>query len=84
VAHTALTLDDLLRQRQLQDEKLEAVSFAYASAQAHLARGLDDRLHAMETELPVIQAQEQAIILHNRQLATEIALTMALGGGYSD
>jgi multidrug efflux system outer membrane protein len=84
VAHTALTLNDLLRQRQLQNAKLEAVSFAHASAQAHFERGLDDRLHAMETELPVIREQEQAIILHNRQLVTEITLTMALGGGYSD
>jgi multidrug efflux system outer membrane protein len=84
VAHTALALNDLLRQRQLQGAKLEAISFAHASAQAHLDRGLDDRLHAMETELPVIREQEQAIILHNRQLVTEISLTMALGGGYAD
>ena len=53
-------------------------------AQAHFERGLDDRLHAMEAELLVIHEQEQAIVLHNRQLITEIALTMALGGGYSD
>jgi outer membrane protein TolC len=38
----------------------------------------------MEAELLVIHEQEQAIALHNRQLITEIALTMALGGGYSD
>jgi multidrug efflux system outer membrane protein len=84
VAHAALALDELLQQRRLQDAKLEAVGFTYASAQAHFERGLDDRLHAMEAELLVIREQEQAIALHNRQLITEIALTMALGGGYSD
>jgi multidrug efflux system outer membrane protein len=84
VARAALALNGLLRQRQLQDARLEAVSFAHASAQAHFERGLDDRLHAMETGLRVINEQEQAVILHNRQLVTEIALTMALGGGYSD
>jgi multidrug efflux system outer membrane protein len=84
VAHAALALDDLLRQRHLQNAKLEAVSFARASAQAHFERGLDDRLHAMEAELLVIHEQEQALVLHNRQLITEIALTMALGGGYAE
>ena len=84
VAHAALALDELLRQRRLQDAKLEAVGFALASAQAHFDRGLDDRLHAMDAELLVIREQEQAVALHQRQLLTEIALTMALGGGYSD
>ncbi|RXZ38500.1 efflux transporter outer membrane subunit [Oxalobacteraceae bacterium CAVE-383] len=84
VADAALSLNDLIRQRRLQDAKLEAVGFSYASAQAYFARGLDDRVHAMETELPLINEQGQAIVLHNRQLLTEIALTMALGGGYTD
>ncbi|GGC85971.1 multidrug resistance transporter [Undibacterium terreum] len=84
VAHAALALQDLLQQRHLQDAKLEAVGFAFASAQAHFERGLEDRLHAMEAELLVLREQEQGIILQNRQLETEILLTMALGGGYSD
>jgi multidrug efflux system outer membrane protein len=82
VAQAALALNELLQQRRLQNAKLEAVSFASASAQAYFERGLDDRLHAMEAELLVIREQEQALVLHNRQLITEIALTMALGGGY--
>jgi multidrug efflux system outer membrane protein len=84
VAHAALALDDLLQQRRLQDAKLAAVGVTLGSAQAHYARGLDDRLHAMEAELLLIHEQEQAIVLHNRQLTAEIALTMALGGGYSE
>ncbi len=84
VAHAALALDELQRRRRLQDAKLEAVSFALASAQAHFERGLDDRLHAMDAELAVIREQEQGVALHQRHLLTEIALTMALGGGYSN
>lgn len=82
VAQAALALNELLQQRRLQNAKLEAVSFASASAHTHFERGLDDRLHAMEAELLVIREQELALVLHNRQLITEIALTMALGGGY--
>jgi multidrug efflux system outer membrane protein len=84
VAHAALALNELLQQRRLQDAKLAAVSFTYASAQAHFERGLDDRVHAMEAELLVIHEQELALALHNRQLITEITLTMALGGGYAE
>ncbi len=84
VARAALVLNELRQQRRLQNAKLDAVGFTYTSAQAQFERGLDDRLHAMETELQVIREQEQDLVLHNRQLITEIALTMVLGGGYSD
>ncbi|TJZ69355.1 efflux transporter outer membrane subunit [Chitiniphilus eburneus] len=82
VAHAGVELQGLQQQADIQDAKLAATRFASDSAVAHYQRGLADKVLAMESRLPVLYEQGQQLALRSRQLNAEIALTLALGGGY--
>jgi len=82
VAQGCIALDTLARQAAVQGERLDAVRFAAAGAQAHYRRGLTDRIAALEAELPVLGAREQALDLQAARIQAQVALIVALGGGY--
>lgn len=82
VAQLGIQLQNLDQQAQIQQASLDAASFAHDSAEAHFQRGLADRVAAQEAMLPVLRERGKMIELHSQQLAREVALTLALGGGY--
>ena len=82
VARTGSRLQDLNAEAQLQTEKVQAVSFARDSAEAHYRRGLADRLTVMEAREPVIAEQIALLEIDGQRLSQDIALVKALGGGY--
>lgn len=82
VAQTASSLQDLDDDARLQQQKVEAVSFAKDSAEAHYRTGLASRLTAMEAREPVIAEQISLLTLDAQRIGKDIALTKALGGGY--
>ncbi|MFM0505290.1 MdtP family multidrug efflux transporter outer membrane subunit [Paraburkholderia caffeinilytica] len=82
VAKTGSRLQDLNTEAQLQTQKVQAVSFARDSAEAHYRRGLADRLKAMEAREPVIAEQVALLEIDGQRLSGDIALVKALGGGY--
>ncbi|MFI4941152.1 MAG: efflux transporter outer membrane subunit [Burkholderiales bacterium] len=83
VAQDGIELESLSRQVQIQDAKLKASAVSQDSAEAHYRNGLADKVTAMEAKLPVLLEQGKLNELRNQQIDTEIALTMALGGGYT-
>ena len=84
IAQVGIELENLNQQMQLQTARLNAVSFSRDSINAYYQQGLADKLAAMEAMLPVLSEQSKLIELHSRQINREIALTMALGGGYNE
>jgi outer membrane protein, multidrug efflux system len=82
VAKTGSRLEDLATEAQLQTQKLQAVSFARDSAEAHYRRGLADRLTAIGAREPVIAEQVALLEIDGQLLSEDIALVKALGGGY--
>lgn len=82
VAQTGSRLQDLDAQAQLQTRKVQAVSFARDSADAHYRRGLASELTALEAREPVIAEQVTLLDLNGQRVSQEIALVKALGGGY--
>lgn len=82
VAQTGSRLQDLDVQAQLQTRKVQAVSFARDSADAHYRRGLASELTALEAREPVIAEQMTLLDLNGQRVSQEIALVKALGGGY--
>jgi len=83
VAQTGIELKDLQQQAQMQEAKLNATTFSADSAQALYQSGLSDKINAMEAELPVLSERGKMVELRSRQIDREVALTMALGGGYN-
>ena len=83
VAQAGIELDGLNRQAAMQESKLKSVSFASNSAEAHYRQGLLDKPSALEARLPVLMEQSQAVEIRSKQIQSEIALTRALGGGYT-
>jgi outer membrane protein, multidrug efflux system len=82
VAKTGSRLQDLDAEAQLQTQKVQAVSFALDSAEAHYRRGLASQLAAQEAREPVIAEQVALLDIDGQRLSQEIALVKALGGGY--
>jgi multidrug efflux system outer membrane protein len=82
VAQAGIELQNLQQQAQIQDAKLHATAFAADSAQALYQSGLADKLNAIEAMLPVLSEQGKMVEIRGRQIDREVALTMALGGGY--
>jgi multidrug efflux system outer membrane protein len=82
VAQTGSRLQDLDARTSLQKARIESISFARDSAEAHYQRGLSSRLTAFEARQPVIAEQVALLTLEGQTLSAEIALTKALGGGY--
>lgn len=83
VAVSSSRLQALDDERALQMEKVDATRFAQESAEAHYERGLASRQIATETRLPVLAEQMALLLLDGQRLAEGIALTKALGGGYT-
>ena len=82
VAVTASGLQDLDDQAKLQTQKIDAVSFAQASAQAHYERGVASRLTAMDARQALLAERVSMLELDGQRLSQDIAMSKALGGGY--
>ncbi|MBV8465269.1 MAG: efflux transporter outer membrane subunit [Burkholderiales bacterium] len=82
IATAGLQLQNLDEQMKIEQAKLDALNFTAGSADAHYQRGLADKVAAREAKLPVLLEQGRMIELQSQQIDREIALTMALGGGY--
>jgi outer membrane protein, multidrug efflux system len=82
VAQTGSRLQALDSETELQEQRIESVTFARDSVEAHYQRGLTSRLAALEARQPVITEHVALLALNGQMLSQEIALTKALGGGY--
>lgn len=82
VAQTGSRLQTLDTQFDLQRRRVESITFAGDSAEAHYQRGLSSRLAALEARQPVIAEQAALLALHGEIIGQDIALMKALGGGY--
>ncbi|MGU7782239.1 hypothetical protein [Burkholderia sp. PU8-34] len=84
VAVTGCRLQDLDEEAALQAQKIDAVSFAEASAQARYERGVASRLTAMDARQPVLLERISMLEIDGQRLSQDIAMSKALGGGYRD
>jgi outer membrane protein, multidrug efflux system len=84
VAVTGSRLQDLDQEAELQQQKIEAVSFAAASAEAHYERGVASRLTAMDARQTVLLERISMLELDGQRLSQDIAMSKALGGGYRE
>ncbi len=82
VAQCGIEADSLEQQLQLQAEELQAVTSAQAGVEAKHDRGLVDQVARAESRLPVLAEQSKRVQLRQRQIAAEIGLIRALGGGF--
>ena len=82
VAVTASRLQDLGDETNLQTQKIQAVSFAEASAQAQYQRGVASRLAVTDARQAVLLERIALLDINARRLSQDIALTKSLGGGY--
>lgn len=83
VAINATRLQALDDEWAVQAERVEATRFAQQSAQALYQQGLGSRQLATEAQLPVLAEQMAQLMLASQRIAADIALTKALGGGYT-
>ena len=82
VAVAGTHLQGLDEEERLQTEKIDAVTFAMKSAEAHYRQGLANKVTALNARLPV-NAEEIALLgIRGDQISQSIALVKALGGGY--
>jgi outer membrane protein, multidrug efflux system len=84
VAVTGSRLQDLDAEAVLQQQKIEAVSFAQASARAQYERGVASRLTAMDARQTVLVERISMLELDGQRLSQDIAMSKALGGGYRE
>jgi outer membrane protein, multidrug efflux system len=84
VAVTGSRLQDLDEEAGLQQQKIEAISFAQASAQAQYERGVASRLTAMDARQAVLLERISMLELDGQRLSQDIAMSKALGGGYRE
>ena len=82
VAVTGSRLQELDDEAKLQAQKIDAVSVAQASAQAHFERGLASRLTAMDARQTVLLERISMLDVDAQRLSQDIAMSKALGGGY--
>lgn len=82
VAMSGSQLQDLDAEATLQTQKIQAVTFAEQSADAHYRTGLTSRLSAVEAKQAVILERIALLDIDGRRIGQDIALTKALGGGY--
>lgn len=82
VATAGNRLQGLDEEERLQSKKVQAVTFAQKSAEAHYRQGLATKITALEARLPV-NAEEIALWdIRGQLISHSIALIKALGGGY--
>ncbi|GGP23705.1 efflux transporter outer membrane subunit [Silvimonas iriomotensis] len=82
VANQGIALQGLADQEKAMTAYLRASEAVRDNQQRRMQNGLTDQGSVLRAQLPVLMIQEQLLILKNRQLAAEIGLTHALGGGY--
>jgi multidrug efflux system outer membrane protein len=84
VAVAGSRLQDLDEEAALQAQKIDAVSFAEASAQARYERGVASRVTAMDARQTVLLERISMLEVDGQRLSQDIAMSKALGGGYRD
>ncbi|GAB7127994.1 multidrug efflux transporter outer membrane subunit MdtP [Silvimonas sp. JCM 19000] len=82
VANQGVALQGLSAQEAATRNYLVATEGVLKNQQTRMQRGLTDQGVVLRAQLPVLMIQDQLLLLRNRQINTEIALTRALGGGY--
>ena len=82
VAVTGSRLQELDDEAKLQAQKIDAVSFAQASAQARFERGVASRLTATDARQAVLLERIALLEVDGQRLSQDIAMSKALGGGY--
>ncbi|THD07900.1 efflux transporter outer membrane subunit [Metallibacterium scheffleri] len=84
VGTAVLDLQRLDAQRASQQQALTASVELSRQAAARLRQGLTDAAPAIASETSLITLRATLTALHGQQLAAEVALIQALGGGYMD
>ncbi len=84
VAMSGSRLQDLDTEAELQTQKIQAVTFAQQSADAHYRRGLGSQLSSVEAQQAVITERIALLDIDGQRIGQDIALTKALGGGYRE
>ncbi|MCK9367350.1 MAG: efflux transporter outer membrane subunit [Metallibacterium scheffleri] len=84
VGVAVLDLQRLDAQRASQQRALMASAELSSQAAARLRQGLTDAAPTIASEASLIALHATLTALHGQQLAAEIALIQALGGGYAD
>ena len=82
VAMAGVQLQALAQQEPMQVAKLHEVEVVADSAAAHYKRGLLSRADAATVRLPVITQEAELLTIHGNQIAQQIRLIQALGGGF--
>jgi multidrug efflux system outer membrane protein len=83
VAVAGNRLQGVQQQQQLQAARLDETQVAERDAAARYRQGLVSKVTALEAQLPVLSQRAELVEVHGRQMAGEIALIKALGGGYA-
>ena len=82
VADELTSLQSLERQRRAQDDAVAAADSAFELARQRYEAGLGNFLVVLTAQTTVLAQRRAATDLKARQLASEVALNRALGGGY--
>ena len=82
VAMQALTLAQIDSRRLQRQHQLDATLASQQAIEARVRRGLGDDRNRLAAQAEVLQQRDAATSLHAQAIATEIALTKALGGGF--
>lgn len=82
VAINGTRLQTLNEERGMQLDRVEAMRYTQAAAEAAFQRGLGSRLQATEARLPVLAEEISLLILDTQRVIQNIQLMKSLGGGY--
>lgn len=82
VATNGTRLQTLNEERGMQLDRVEAMRYTQAAAEAAFKRGLGSRLQATEARLPVLAEEISLLILDTQRVIQNIQLMKSLGGGY--
>lgn len=82
VAINGTRLQTLNDERTMQAERVEATRYVQSAAEAAYHRGLNSRLQATESRLPVLAEQMSLLMLDTQRIVQNIQLIKTLGGGY--
>jgi outer membrane protein, multidrug efflux system len=81
-ATQALTAEQIGARRRERASQVAASEALQKTATARASRGIGDERSVLAAEAEVIQQRDAETALHAQAIATDIALTRALGGGY--
>ena len=82
VAINGTRLQTLNEERGMQLDRVEAMRYTQAAAEAAFKRGLGSRLQATEARLPVLAEEISLLILDTQRVIQNIQIMKSLGGGY--